>query len=61
MRKAGIVSFKESQDKATVIDCYVFDLRLNDGTSFHIECGRTEIDKLIELIGEQNITDIEEL
>ena len=46
---------------AKVINTVTFDLRLTDGTSYHIECGRNEIDKLVELIGENHITECEEL
>lgn len=40
---------------AKVIQTYFFDLRLNNGVSYHIECGICEIDDLLTLIGEENI------
>ena len=47
--------------KAKVIECFDFDVTLNDGTRYRVTCGREEIDKLIDLIGESNVIDCEEL
>jgi hypothetical protein len=43
------------------METFFFDVRLNDGTLYRIECTRVDIDKLTNLIGENNITQIEEL
>ena len=42
------------------IICYEFELCLNNGIKYKIVCGSNEIDKLSNLIGEENILYIEE-
>ncbi|NLE03594.1 MAG: hypothetical protein GX638_02180 [Crenarchaeota archaeon] len=39
----------------------VYELQLNDGTRYRIECSTEELDKLIALIGEKNIVDVDEV
>jgi len=41
------------------IVCEEFDLRLNDGTLFKIICSEEDIDKLIFLIGDSNICQLD--
>lgn len=38
-----------------------YELQLSDGTRYRIECTSEDIDRLIHLIGEENLTDCEEL
>lgn len=45
--------------QAKVIETQLFDVRLNNGVSYHVECGLAEIDALAELIGENNIVTID--
>jgi hypothetical protein len=45
----------KNRPKSKVILCEEYDLTLNDGTRYKINCGSEEFDKLIELIGENNI------
>jgi len=43
------------------IELITFEIQLHDDTKYRIECGRKEIDKLIELIGEHNIFVVDEI
>lgn len=38
-----------------------FDLRLNDGTLYRITCTDEDINKLVDLIGDHNIAQFEEV
>lgn len=42
------------------INCEEYQLILNDGTNYKIICSSEELDKLITLIGENNIVEIKE-
>lgn len=48
-------------DEAKVIDCFDFDLRLADGTLYRVKCSHEDIDKLTDLIGNENIAEVEEV
>lgn len=41
------------------MNCEQYDIRLNDGTLYRIICTSEDLDKLIALIGEANICQVE--
>lgn len=46
--------------KAKIIECEEYEIVLNDGTRYKITCSDKELDKLIILIGEDNICEVVE-
>lgn len=52
---------KAKDIKIQVIETFRYELQLNDGTRYRIECSSEELDKLIALIGEKNIVDVDEV
>ncbi len=46
---------------AKVIITNIYEINMNNGIRYRVECGDDEIDYLIDLIGEHNIIDMEAL
>lgn len=50
---------KLNENEIQFIETEIYELQLNDGTRYRIECSNEELDKLIALIDEKNIVDVD--